>query len=503
MPQPVISNLPLTDYPIEKTVQFVMSSQSDASAESLLKFLVRREQVLFRGIRNWRIEVHLRKPGYPTFVVALLEWQNAPGHTLDKARVQAVVLDLKQLIFSVDTISTQEMEIVPGLPMSTVEWYLDPSLHTDSSIFEEGVQNLLEYTIDDKKLVTAFGHGLQPLSNTWYREVREWIADHYDAQYVSRTVRTFKPTKEDGIRLCPTLPAWSPKKIKKKIKPDMMAAYTRIWERALASQMTPAVVQRTSITVSAGPKKRYVFGSIGEEILSRGFMQSLPLQSIRVRDGIHRRHGGEIKAGEHLELMKVTADLQSAAISAFDGAEVFAEFQRVEDATVEEFRANLFALQERHYIEKSQEGWRLTDKALSVEQWSSGAEKQTAAVRDHCPLCGKKLSTRLGPYGRFQSCSGYPSCRYTQALATDVACPTQQCSGHVVERQTKQGRPFYGCSRYPKCRFRSWDKPTSIVCPKCRQGNLTEKIDQNGELSLLCPQCQNAYDPAKSQLWKA
>lgn len=503
MPRPVISNLPQIDYPIEKTVRFVMNTPFDASTESLLKFLLRREQGLFHGIRNWRIEARLRKPGYPAFTVPLQEWQNAPGHMLDKARVEAVVLDLKQQSYTVDRISSREKEIIPGPPMSVVEWYLDPAITMNRTILEHDLQRLLAQQNDETPLVTALGYGLQPLPTLWYRQAREWIADHYEASYVSRQVRTFKPVKGDDIRLCPTQPSWTPKKMKKKLTTDVAVAYTRIWERAMASQMASAVVRSTSIIVSAGPKKRYLFASEGEEILSRGFLQSLPWQHQGGRDGLDHRHGAEIKKGDSLELLQVLAEPLSTPSTECSGAELYTEFNAVERTTATDFFNRLLALQERRLIEETARGWRLTDQGLRSVMSIAVAEKHTSPGRDHCPHCGRTLVTRAGPYGRFQSCSGYPACRYTQALATAVACPESQCTGRVVERQTKQGRAFYGCSRYPQCRFRSWDRPTGTVCPKCRQGHLNETVGRDGTLTWVCPQCQSSFVPSQMQLWNA
>ena len=93
-----------------------------------------------------------------------------------------------------------------------------------------------------------------------------------------------------------------------------------------------------------------------------------------------------------------------------------------------------------------------------------------------CPQCGRALARREGRYGPFVGCSGFPRCRYIQRKATTAAgitCP--RCNeGQLVERSAG-GRSFYGCARYPLCRFTSSDKLLPESCPECGRAYLLEK----------------------------
>ena len=84
-----------------------------------------------------------------------------------------------------------------------------------------------------------------------------------------------------------------------------------------------------------------------------------------------------------------------------------------------------------------------------------------------CPECGHDLVIRWGRFGKFISCSNFPTCRYTEAYLEKigVACPL--CGGEVVERKSKRGRVFYGCANYPQCTFTSWNRPLAAKCPNC------------------------------------
>ena len=89
------------------------------------------------------------------------------------------------------------------------------------------------------------------------------------------------------------------------------------------------------------------------------------------------------------------------------------------------------------------------------------------ASDEKCGECGAPMVVRPGRYGRFLACSRYPECRGTRPLhvRVGVACPT--CGADLVERRTRKGRTFYGCSAYPKCRFTAWSRPLPQLCPSC------------------------------------
>lgn len=77
----------------------------------------------------------------------------------------------------------------------------------------------------------------------------------------------------------------------------------------------------------------------------------------------------------------------------------------------------------------------------------------------NCKECGSPLLVKNGKFGRFLACVRYPECRFTQPISIGIKCPQEGCNGEVIERQTKKGRVFYGCSNFPRCRYSSWDRP--------------------------------------------
>jgi DNA topoisomerase-1 len=101
-----------------------------------------------------------------------------------------------------------------------------------------------------------------------------------------------------------------------------------------------------------------------------------------------------------------------------------------------------------------------------------------------CEKCGAPMVVKHGRFGPFLGCSKYPECRNTSPLPTGVSCPEEGCSGHIVQKRTKRGRVFYGCSAYPKCGYAIWDKPVPKTCPSCQAGFMVEK----GK-NLVCLEC--------------
>ncbi len=115
-------------------------------------------------------------------------------------------------------------------------------------------------------------------------------------------------------------------------------------------------------------------------------------------------------------------------------------------------------------------------------------------VDGKCELCGSPLVMRNGPYGRFIACSRRPDCKYTRAVTLGIGCPDCK-QGELVERRTRRGKIFYGCNRYPECKFASWDKPRVAPCPNCKAPFLVEKETKKHGLTLRCLRCGLRFQP--------
>ncbi len=122
---------------------------------------------------------------------------------------------------------------------------------------------------------------------------------------------------------------------------------------------------------------------------------------------------------------------------------------------------------------------------LPVDEEGLPAEAPT----QKCPQCEGPMRVRSGRFGKFLACSNYPDCKGTRPFTLQIACP--QCgTGELVERRTRRGKVFYGCSRYPECTFAIWDRPVKETCPSCASPIMVQKRSKTKGDYLQCPKCK-------------
>lgn len=118
---------------------------------------------------------------------------------------------------------------------------------------------------------------------------------------------------------------------------------------------------------------------------------------------------------------------------------------------------------------------------------------------EKCEKCGSDMVIKTGRFGRFMACSGYPECKNAKAITLGIKCPKEGCSGEIIEKQTRGKRLFYGCSKYPKCDFASWDKPVLTPCPSCNHPYMVMKQSKVKGDYLKCPDCKNTVETAEKE----
>jgi DNA topoisomerase-1 len=116
---------------------------------------------------------------------------------------------------------------------------------------------------------------------------------------------------------------------------------------------------------------------------------------------------------------------------------------------------------------------------------SGGERAEDEPTNETCPTCGRPMVIKRGRFGKFIACSGYPDCKTTKPVTLGIACPETGCTGELVERRSKRGRTFYGCSAYPACKFVVWQRPVAEPCPKCGAPFVTTRMTR-GRMVLTC-----------------
>jgi DNA topoisomerase-1 len=111
-----------------------------------------------------------------------------------------------------------------------------------------------------------------------------------------------------------------------------------------------------------------------------------------------------------------------------------------------------------------------------------------------CPECGGEMIVRTGRYGKFLACKRYPECKGTRPYTLGIKCPNEGCEGEIKQKRTKKGRIFYGCDKYPKCKFATWYKPVAQPCPECKYPIMVVKSSREEGSHLVCPNCKHEVE---------
>jgi DNA topoisomerase-1 len=126
-------------------------------------------------------------------------------------------------------------------------------------------------------------------------------------------------------------------------------------------------------------------------------------------------------------------------------------------------------------------------------------EPETPEVTgEKCEKCDSDMIIRTGRSGRFLACSAYPDCKNTRPISLGIPCVRDACEGHMVERSSKRGKTFYGCSNYPKCEFAAWDRPLNQECPMCEGPFLAEHTGRKGDDGIRCLKCKHKVEQESS-----
>lgn len=321
----------------------------------------------------------------------------------------------------------------------------------------------------------------------------------------------------------------TPENIAKYLDKDQLKLYRLIWNRFVASQMTPAVFDTVKVNLS---QNGVMFTSNGSQVKFDGYMavyndadKNKMLPEMAAGDLVKK---AAIKPEQHFTqpparyseatLIKILEEIGVGRPSTYAptletiqrryyvklSAKRFepTELGEIVNNMVVEFFPNIvntaFTVEMERSLDDVEHGSRQWVKvvdefyrpfALELEKAETEIEK--IQIKDEpagfdCDICGHAMVIKLGKYGKFYACSNFPDCRNTKAIVKEigVTCPTCH-EGQVIERKSKRNRIFYGCARYPDCEFTSWDKPIGRDCPKCNQF-LVEKKVRGGGKQVVC-----------------
>ena len=135
----------------------------------------------------------------------------------------------------------------------------------------------------------------------------------------------------------------------------------------------------------------------------------------------------------------------------------------------------------------------------SVDKDGNVEEKTLGESDVKCDKCGRTMVVKKGKYGKFLACPGYPECKNIKSIDEEIGVKCIKCGGELVKKRNKRGKVFYGCQNYPDCQEAYWNLPVAAVCPECGQ-HLVEKTGKNEEKTIIC---ENKECPTNQKAAKA
>ncbi|MGN6758919.1 MAG: type I DNA topoisomerase [Thermomicrobiales bacterium] len=546
-----------------------------------LRLIVEREREIeaFVPVEYWTIEADLAKQASgpepnpaDQFRATLHQIAGKKAELHNETEATAVITDLNGAAYIVREVKTRETQRRPAAPFITSTLQQEASrklgygvrrtmqlaqeLYEGVDLGPEGTVGLITYMRTDSTNIAAVAQ----------EEARTIIAAKYGADYVPEKPpvysRKAKGAQEAHEAIRPSGVARDPEAIRGYLSPQQYRLYRLIWQRFVASQMRPALLDSTTVDIDAGrgiladrPASQtapYVFRATGAVIKFQGFLAVYREgRDDNADDDLDKDALPLLTRGEPLDLIRLAPEQHfTQPPPRFTEASLVKSLEEEGIGRPSTYAATVATLQTRFYVEVEEKRLKPTDLGrvvndILVEQFpavfdigftskmeeeldeiaagerpwvpvlqafygpfaesvdkaegSMGRVKVADEPTDEvCELCGRPMVIKLGRFGKFMACTGFPECRNTKNIAqgTGVTCP--KCGKHeiVVKRSRKGGRVFYGCNGYPDCDFTLWDRPLPTPCPAC--GGLMVEAGKRGS-GAKCTVCGNTSRTAATK----
>ena len=369
------------------------------------------------------------------------------------------------------------------------------------------------------------------ISDVAKKAAADFIEEKYGREYVGRNVYSNKKKEiqdaHEAIR--PTNVDIVPDDVKNMLTGDQYKLYKLVWNRFVASQMSPAAVKSVTAEINNG---RYGFDAKGSQVLFDGYQKVYKYKKDDEKDCLIP----ELAKGEELVPLSVDAEQNfTKPPSRYTEASLVKELEEKNIGRPSTYAPIVSTLSDRRYVKKEKKSLvptelgftvndimneyftdivnvrftaKMEDRLDDVEskdiKWKDiikdfygPFEKELKAadeaiekiqVEDRptgeiCDKCGRPMVYKMGPYGEFMACSGYPECKNTKPIVKQIGVKCPECGCDIVERRSRRGKVFYGCSGFPKCKVSFWYRPVEEKCPKC--GSLLVERKGRGT-SLAC-----------------
>jgi len=426
----------------------------------------------------------------------------------------SIVQDLEKANYQIIEIKQKEKRSNPFPPFktSTLQQEAWRKFHFPAKLTMGIAQALYEKGLITYHRSDSFNLSTEALSTT-----QTFIQKEYGEKYwqgVKRYKISSKGAQEAHEAIRPTSVNKKPESLD--LKRNEFRLYQLIWQRLVASQMSPAIFNTVSITIKANSEKEYILSATGQTLKFDGFLKVYPMK-------FQQDILPDLKEKEILELLKVLPSQHFTKPPArYSEATLIKALEKNGIGRPSTYSTIISTIQTRNYVEKDEnKRLKITEVGIAVndllskhfekivdtnftakmeedlDKIANGKKEWKSVIRDFyvpfeknleikqkevphkkekhketnkmCPECNSPIIIKLGRYGEFYACSNWPKCKYTKPLKEDgfkIACP--KCKkGNITKKRTKRGKIFYGCSSWPKCNAAAWNEPTGKLCPKC------------------------------------
>ena len=308
-----------------------------------------------------------------------------------------------------------------------------------------------------------------------------------------------------------------PDDIKTSLTSDQYKLYKLIWERFMASQMADALLEVVAIDIKAG---NCLFKTSGFTVKFDGFTKLYEEST----DGNSDEGGAipKISEGEKLSVVSILGNQHfTQPPPRYTEASLIKSLEENGIGRPSTYAPTITTILDRHYVEREQKQLKPTplgdvitdllkdhfenivdtkftaqmennldkveegkeewyevlkdfygDFAHTLEQAEHDMEGKRVKVPNEptdivCEQCGRKMVIKIGPYGKFLGCEGFPECKNTRKIVTETGGNCPKCGKKMLARKSKKGKPFFGCEDYQNCGFMTWDTPVPEKCPQC------------------------------------
>ena len=523
-----------------------------------LRLICEREKEVesFIPEEYWTLEADF-KSGKKMYTAQLVLWNNNKPVLKSEAEVNAIIEKIKNNDCIVSDVRETDKTIRPKAPFTTSQLQQTAAnrLGFTSRKTMQIAQQLYEgVSIGSSRvgLITYMRTDSVRISQTALGEVREWLGKNYPKELPEKPVEyaVGKKSQDAHEAIRPTYTEYTPDFISEHLTKDQLRLYTIIWERFVSSQMNNAKSRTVSVDIKVvAGEEEGIFRVSGTKLLEKGFYSVLKLLASKDEN---TGSCPSLKVGEKVEAEKLKSEQHfTQGPPRYTDASIVRTLEEKGIGRPSTYASIIGTLLDRYYVTRSNKqlvptvlGKLISDVLIehfplyvdsdftssmetkldeveenrvswpemirefwepfkvTVDEVSKNIESYKGILdepTDHvCEKCGKPLVKKLGRFGFFLACSGFPECRNTKSIPL-AKCP--KCTGEIVARKTKgRGKEFYGCTNYPECDFLSHFKPLNQDCPKCGFF-LVEKHDKkNGSYkNCINPECDYLHAAEDSE----